>query len=72
MIIIKESNDKFDKHLHINTVNLEDENHQLHCALIYSRSVGNKAPHTIELITENDLDLLVIAEMWFLVMRIRK
>ena len=29
------------------------------CALINSRSVGNKAPHIIEFITENDLDLVI-------------
>ena len=51
-IVIKESRDKFDKHLHINTVNIDNENHQLHCKLINSRSVGNKAPHIIDLITE--------------------
>ena len=63
-LLVKESSDKFDKHLHINAVNVDNENHQLHCALINSRSVGNKAPHIIDLITENKLDFLIITETW--------
>ena len=62
--VIKVLGDEFDKYLHINTVSLEEENHQLHCVLINSRSVGNKAAHIIELITGNDLDLLVMTETW--------
>ena len=37
---------------------------QIHCALINARSVGNKAPHIIDLLTENELDVLVITETW--------
>ena len=62
--VIKELGNKFDKYLHIS---LEDENHQLHCALINSRSVGNKAQYIFQLKTVNDLDLLVIAETWLFV-----
>ena len=54
-------------HLYINTLNLkqcictlEDKKHQLHCFLINFISVGNNAPHINELISEIDLDLLVI------------
>ena len=62
--VIKESSDKFDKYLHINAVNVDNENHQLHCALINSRSVGNMVPHIIDLITENKLDFLIITGTW--------
>ena len=45
-------------------MNVDTENHHLHCTLINSRSVGNKAPHINDLITENKLDFLIISETW--------
>ena len=45
-------------------MNVDKENHKFHCALINSISVGNKAPHIIDLITENKLDFLIITETW--------
>ena len=46
------------------SIKKDTRNSQLSCSLINARSVGNKIPHILYLILENELDILVITETW--------
>ena len=46
----------------MNSINCRNEG--FCCALINARSVGNKSSQVLDLIMENNLDILVITEMW--------